>query len=375
MSIESVALDRDALYYPYIHVRDTNWLKATLLCFPRVHRMVPKDFQLKDSDEIKEFREIEGPRGPLLTEVDPYESGIYEAHERLYDKIRQHDMEIYECYRKERALQEYGNAILAWQIHKAKSPALINYLKEIDLAWSVDDDECSPWVCMHPKLLSAIMSTVAIAHSKNKGLDIVTDDTDVHHTVIAAHEDEVFDELLGHPRRRAEPPTAENADELAEVVMTTAFDVSKLSARQIADLLNDGNDLRRFKDKLMPIAARMPGIQDPAAREKRLREMTKEVVAEWQRYKRSLPRFAADAILDASKLNFPGITGAVIAGGASAYYVHVAFGLGIGLLAYSGIKVYRQYREQLNSPFQYLSRIEAAGATLVLPHGGNRRNP
>jgi len=25
------ALDRDALYYPYIHIRDVNWLKATLL--------------------------------------------------------------------------------------------------------------------------------------------------------------------------------------------------------------------------------------------------------------------------------------------------------------------------------------------------------
>jgi hypothetical protein len=34
------ALDRDSLYYPYIRIRDVNWLKATLLYFPHVRRIV-----------------------------------------------------------------------------------------------------------------------------------------------------------------------------------------------------------------------------------------------------------------------------------------------------------------------------------------------
>jgi hypothetical protein len=370
MTDPSVALDRDALYYPYIHVRDVDWLKATLLCFPRVHRMVPKDFQLEDPKAISEFRDVEGPRGPLLAEVDPYEYGVYRAHERLYDKIREHDVELYERYRRENALQEFGAQIDDFQIHKAKSPALINYLKEIDLAWNSDDDDESPWVCMHPSLLDAIMSTVAIAHSKEAGFDIVTDNSDIHHTVLAAHEDEVFDVLLGRPRQSRLPAATETADQLAEVVMTTAFDVRKLSARQIADLLKDGKDLRRFKDRLMPIAARMPEIQDSALRKKRLEEMSKEVVSEWQKYRKSLPRFAADAILDASNLKFPDIMGSIIAAGASGYLVHAGLGIGIGLLAYSGLQVYRKFQDAQDSPFKYLSRIEKAGATLVLPHGG-----
>jgi hypothetical protein len=40
----SAILDRDALHYPYIHIRDVNWLKGTPLCFPQVRRMVPPDF-------------------------------------------------------------------------------------------------------------------------------------------------------------------------------------------------------------------------------------------------------------------------------------------------------------------------------------------
>ena len=49
MSAE-VALDRDALYYPFIHITDVNWLKATLLCFPGVRRMVPQSYVPTDSD-------------------------------------------------------------------------------------------------------------------------------------------------------------------------------------------------------------------------------------------------------------------------------------------------------------------------------------
>jgi hypothetical protein len=31
-----------SLYYPYIHIQDPNWLKATLLIFSQVRRMTPR---------------------------------------------------------------------------------------------------------------------------------------------------------------------------------------------------------------------------------------------------------------------------------------------------------------------------------------------
>jgi hypothetical protein len=65
-----VAMDRDALYYPFIHITDVNWLKATLLCFPGVRRMVPHSYVPTDSYAVREFCDVEGPRGePLLTRV------------------------------------------------------------------------------------------------------------------------------------------------------------------------------------------------------------------------------------------------------------------------------------------------------------------
>ena len=40
----SDTLERPALYYPYIHVRGENWLKATLLDVPVLKRIVPETY-------------------------------------------------------------------------------------------------------------------------------------------------------------------------------------------------------------------------------------------------------------------------------------------------------------------------------------------
>ena len=61
------AFDRDALLYPELQIRDTNWLKGTLLCFPQVRRMVPMFYDPIDSAEVKAFTRVTGFRGePLL---------------------------------------------------------------------------------------------------------------------------------------------------------------------------------------------------------------------------------------------------------------------------------------------------------------------
>jgi hypothetical protein len=50
-----IALDRDALYYPYVHIADVSWLEATLLCLPGVRRMVPQSYVPGNSNDIRAF--------------------------------------------------------------------------------------------------------------------------------------------------------------------------------------------------------------------------------------------------------------------------------------------------------------------------------
>jgi hypothetical protein len=46
-----------ALYYPYIHIRDSNWLKSTLLWFGQIRRIVPEQYTINDPPEVKTFAE------------------------------------------------------------------------------------------------------------------------------------------------------------------------------------------------------------------------------------------------------------------------------------------------------------------------------
>src|SRR5260370_22620068 len=97
--------------------------------------------------------------------------------------------------------------------------------------------ERSSWVSVKSELGEAIMSVIAIAIARNKGLDIVTSSSTIHHSLAALDEDEVFSRLLGATASGKEIPAVESADELAELVLTSYFDVSRLSAEQIGSLI------------------------------------------------------------------------------------------------------------------------------------------
>lgn len=92
-------------------------------------------------------------------------------------------------------------------------------------------------------------------------------------------------------------------------------------------------------------------------RERRLREAAKQVLEEWAKYKRSLPRFALEAIVDASEIKFPEIGAAMLGGGTTGVQLGAAAGLSIALLTYAGLTVFRKYRDKAESPYQYLNQI------------------
>src|SRR5579864_1142708 len=280
----STALDRDALYYPYIHITDINWLKSTLLCFPNVRRMVPTSYTPDDSREIREFCEVTGPRGtPLLTSVNLFSPGASRAELNLLARLQANDSFIRSRYSRLKTLKQYPNPANHFLLHDEKIVyGLYNYLVGSEgtdaLAWPTAAPADRPtrppgghWLALHPVLGNAILASKAVAIAEEFGLDIVTDSSRVHHTVVSAKEDDIFEELIGTPATHRKPTPDETVDDLTEIVMATNFDVSKLSAKQIAELLSDGKDLKRLKDELIQLAASIPAISDPKEREQRLK--------------------------------------------------------------------------------------------------------
>jgi hypothetical protein len=379
----NTALDRDALYYPYIHITDVNWLKATLLCFPNVRRMVPNNYSPDDSEEIREFCEVIGPRDvPLLTSVDMFSQAAARAEDELLRRLQDNDEFIRARYSKEKTVQQYPDPADQFLLHDEKIVLrLYQHLTQgpdkTVLAWRTEAPTNRPtrhsggqWLALHPDLGNAILATKAMAIADEFGLDIVTDSSAVHHTVVSTKQEDMFEELIGKPASKGAPPMDHTVDELAEIVMTTSFDVRKLSAKQIAILLSDGNDLRRFKDALIPIAAGIPAIKDAKEREKRLRAAAGEITKQWQNYKRSLPGFALEAIADATEIKWPELASSLIAGG-TAWHIGGGAGLGILMVSWAGVKTWKKYQRHALGPYAYLSRIRQlvskTETSLVLP--------
>jgi hypothetical protein len=370
---EGVVLDRDALYYPFIHITDVNWLKATLLCFPGVRRMVPQSYVPTDSDAVREFCDVEGPRGePLLTRVDLFSRDAKAAEERLLATLEKQDSKIRSRFSERVTMKALAPDDL-YQLHDEKIVArLYSYLTDGKpgkaLAWRIPPPANRPhrafgqWLALHPALGNAILSVKAMALAKSLGLDIVTDATHVHEVVAGQTEEDVLAALLGEQlSTKKAPATDDTVDDLAEIVMRTAFDVRGLTAKQIGQLLADGHDLRRFKNALVPIVAGLPAITDQDERRKRLEAAAADVLKQWKKYKKSLPRFALDALVETADVEWPKIvsTGGLLAVEQTRW---VGAGLGVALLAHKGVKVLGDYREHRNGPYRYLSRIQKVSA-------------
>ena len=83
---------RSALYYPYIHIRSEEWLKATLLCIPAVKRMVPDGYDPEDDPWIVPYSKLRGPYGELVQTVPALSDHPKPA---IYDHLKTGHMETY----------------------------------------------------------------------------------------------------------------------------------------------------------------------------------------------------------------------------------------------------------------------------------------
>jgi hypothetical protein len=382
--MSSGVLDRDALYYPYIHIRPNkvDWLKATLLCFPQVRRMVPHGFNPDDKPEIRAFLRAKNAKGqPLLIserlEANDRRSAVARAQERLLRKLKEHESIIVERFSRRSSGCHYGKINL-YTMHREKiHDEIWNYLIDNNLAKArgrKKNDPYGDWVDIEPALGDAIMSTIAVALARAKGLDIVTSDNGIHNAVAMQSEDDIFNTLLNLKEPEGEESDGDKVDELAQVVIRTKFNVSKLSAEQISELHKEGKSLIAFKKALLPIASQITKIEDPGERESKFKQKADEVIEEWEKYKRKLPGFAAAALVEAQETKPPEYALSLIATTGTAMWIPVlGAAITLGVLSYKGYSIWKKFKEGTANPYQYLTQVERKGATLVAAPSTKKR--
>lgn len=366
--------DKNALYYPYIHFRDIQWLKATLLCFPQVSRMVPTDLQWEHDEIVHAFQNLQNEKGdPLINAIylDSYSqnSPAYKVQERLLNKLRDNIDFLKSKYSKDITIKTIPNDDV-WRLHFEKmNSELWNFLIENNLGWNEDDKnlarpEYDTWVYMHPLIGETIMSIIAIELANQNGLDIVSDSEHIHCGLSSRDENLIISKLFNDASLKRETPIPTKVNDLTSVVLATQFDMTKLSPAQIAELIKEGKDLRKFKEAIVPIASRIADIEDPDKRKREFEYKAKEVIEEWKKYEKKLPSFALDALNKTAQIKVPAWLTAIVTG-TTAINPIIGGGIMMVFLGYNGWKILKDYDKESDHPMKFLSKVEGYGASIV----------
>jgi hypothetical protein len=389
--MEPAAIEtRRALYYPFIHPRDANWVKGTILAFGQLSRIVPDGYALNDLPEVAELAELAGPDGtPLVATISPCDGDLWDAQGRLLRALATRSLDDLTHRFGYEATREGEERATPFHIHAEKVFSdLLVWLSDNGLARPVREprhdswQRRSPlrrpgeWYALHPELGRAIMSVIAIAAARDRGLDVVTDVVPLHAAAAALDEDHVLLALLdGEGGRRPAVAPTQAADQLVHIVMTTGFDMSQLSVADVASLVADGMDLRRFKAAVASIARDVPAAAAPAVRDARLRAAAEKVLEDWKQYtrglsprlKRTLRQVTADSAkksLDALGKSLTGIVAGTAAAGAATWSVQATVAGFVVGIAVAGVGSLLS-RPGVADPLRYLSKVEKAGATLA----------
>jgi hypothetical protein len=151
-----------ALYYPYIHFRDSRWLKTAVLLWDEVARIVPEDFHLNDDPEVQELSQF-------IRNIDPSvvtQEIAFELESFLRDNADQ--LQAYTVH----GVQDDQ---LGFLYHTKIRYGMAEMLQDSGLA-RLNRNGNPNWVGLHPSLAAVYMSALANRLAKRNQLEPATSD-------------------------------------------------------------------------------------------------------------------------------------------------------------------------------------------------------
>jgi hypothetical protein len=303
------------LYFPYVQVRDDDWLKLAMLYWPRIYRIVPPGYPMQESRTAREFR-----RAGLLGAVEPNLGSDASPKVEVIMGIDffaalAKTSGALDTYSTARARAEFDgrpsfgpppddrlDRALGW-LHSTKvSFADIFGLRRAGLA------EYGPrlplgeqWVGLHPALAGAYMTALANQIAGSLDLQPLTDQADLR---IVAPNDGVasaLDLLVGRSPDRPSEPAAVDEYVMLALECVRPKTLGGVSAKQIIrcrkNLVAELADFRAFVEQqnaeLAAITSLPPGQRKLDAFADHVRDT---VEAPLQRLERGLQLHKLDTV-------------------------------------------------------------------------------
>lgn len=389
---------RGALYYPYIHIKNPNWLKANLLMFPFVERMVPMPQMDSDKEVIRQFTKDVNNKEPLLRPAPIWSGRAVHAQKVLAEKLKRDSKQwkFLEKYGREATTkQKDKDNPYGFQIHAEKlSKELKEVLHGSGLAWIPGSNEpydrWSEYVEVHPNIGQAVMATLAIACAETDGLDIVGDERSgaLHRCLMEKKLDDVYEAWLSLEEKHMTPPAPATGEELMEFILGLPSEKSsleQLTPERLYALTEERGQINKLMVELRRRAAAIRAVDDFQVMEEAYKDAANDIMKNWQSDRNNFANFGRTFFgQDSTKLatNFASsvadktltgiasgkITKAAIAatGGwlgtlAAGGVIGAGAGLLIGLLMHTGTTYKKQRQREENSPYRFLTTLEKAG--------------
>jgi hypothetical protein len=379
-------MTENALYYPYIHIRDVNWLKATLLLFSQVKRMVPTNSTPADTPDVKLFTHFPSDMEPLIAPAQLDSCRVIEAQKYLANKLLcdANNPEFERAFGKETARQELPADGFGFQIHQSKlSRKLREALRESNLAWKPGQFEpysfSTEYIELHPRVGQAVMATLAIACAKSEGLDIVGDSRSegLHKCLLEKDSHSVYETWLNLDTRPPDPPAA-TGRELFEFLVGFACDVSNLQPSDLAAMRADREPIRKLMSRLNEHAKNIDPMDEGPRRVEQFKDEATAILKAWRQDRANMSafwrQFFGHGLADAGVKFFEKVADKTVAGAglgaipgltfgslAMSGIVGAAAGLSIGLVAHAGRSMAAIRKTERESLYRYLTLLGKAG--------------
>lgn len=387
--------DHDALNYPFIHIRDVEWLKRTLLIFPHVVRMVPYP-GARDGPEFSEFKKERGSKKPLLREADINSPMVQTAQRDLLEKFKalkktKHGVSFLNQFGKVRTSKTVRTRGDSYQIHSKKIlGGLQEHLVKSGLAWTPEEgiSDGHMYLQMHERVGTTVMTTLALACAQNEGLEVVTEFPKLHGSIVGQTLDSAFERLL--LPKGSQSATRFTGGDVLNFIVYCRCDTSKLTVEGLAALNEERDAIRNLRAALEQAAS--SGIDLPVGSEKirneYLNSVVDKVLEKWKSDRNNLSNFVKalfgkDSISQPAKLLEklaekafgPAVSGAgpaVLGSLTNDAVTGAAAGFAVGVLSYGANTWMSETSKRKNSPLRYLTMMEKNGVAFSLGPGAKR---
>jgi hypothetical protein len=332
------------LYYPYIMLRDVNWLKAALLYWDSLGRIVPPAYPPRDDEEFK-------PALPLLVPIDPspYAEGAEMSFRNRVMPLLEPGHEA-EATRMLAAVEQFvGKDSVTVHIDKM-TWRLRDDLRELGLA----SDAGQEWLRLEKGLDAVYMICLATEISTALNAPPVTDVAEY----AACGEYLQFAVENGHSLGPPEVDGLTPALIQLGVDLPTPDDLEHVSLETVVKYHRDRADERiRYRKAVELILGTASAIEDPLALPDFLSQERRQIVAAIDDYKKTLDEIHVTSIRSALTVTVPTVLAGAVAKlaelNANLASACVGLGFAIGVVAWWA-DCRRELRKTKSCPWHYL---------------------